>query len=69
MNATQYTDVELLEAARYDAFHGVVVTALLTGDHPLQATLREHFAAILAALNLATPRQGVRMAAEAATEE
>lgn len=46
-----FTDSELLQSARYDAFHGVVVAAAMTDNHPLQAVFREHFSAVIKAVD------------------
>lgn len=50
----KFTDSELLQSARYDAFHGVVVAAAMNDNHPMQKPLREHFSAIIAAIDAHT---------------
>jgi hypothetical protein len=46
-----HTDEELIAQARLRAFEGLMITVMLADKGPLFATLRDHFTAILEAID------------------
>jgi hypothetical protein len=47
MAVGEFTDERLVQAARDDAFHGVMMVTSLEKDHPKKAELKKHFEDIL----------------------
>ena len=46
-----YPDEQLLQQARDDAFHGIMMVTALSGEVEIKKDLREHFTAILEAID------------------